>query len=147
MITDLVFGGIVGLVGGITEKVAVFKTKKLELEIAREEAVTRTKIASIEATAKVEAEDAKALGESFKLEPKKYGIKWLDILRGSIRPVLTVYLCLLTTLVYLQTRKLLGIDIPIDIAADLLKKIIDTVLFLTVTACSWWFGSRGVKSK
>lgn len=155
MITDLMFGGIVGLVGGIAEKVTAYKTKKLELElekqkfaneialkkvdaeIMKEEWAARTKVADIEATAKVEAEDAKAFAESFKLEPKTFGIRWLDAFRGSIRPFLTLYLCAVTTLMYVRT----------DGATIDAQSVVDTILFLTVTACSWWFGSRGVKSK
>lgn len=137
MITDLMFGGITGLIGGIAEKVTAYKIKKLEIELKKEEWAARTKITTIEADALVASEDSKALAASYQLEPKRFGIKWLDALRGSIRPLLTLYLCGVTTIMYVRT----------DGAMIEPQAVVDTILYLTVTACTWWFGSRGMKSK
>jgi hypothetical protein len=146
MISSLALSGIIGLVGGLAEKITAFKTKKLELEkelalrkldaeIMQQEWAARTKVAEVEASAAVEVEDSKAFAESYKLEPKKYGIKWLDALRGSIRPLLTLYLVVITSIMYYRTAG--GTVNP--------EQVVETILSLTVMACSWWFGSRGIK--
>lgn len=157
MISDLVFGGITGLVGGIAQKWADYKTKKLEIELAKQKAeheiamrkvdaeimsqefAGRVKVADIEA-------DGKAFAASFN-EPTLYSEKvnpnekqgWLlvvvDFLRGIVRPFLTLYLCGITTVMYLRTDG--GRIDP--------QSVVDTVLFLTTTATCWWFGSRGKK--
>lgn len=155
MISDLVFGGLTGLVGGIAQKVFDYKAKKLEremqaknheheiamrrvdAEIMQQEWASRTRVAEIEGEAKVGAEDAKAFAASYQLEPKKYGIKWLDALRGSVRPLLTLYLCAVVTIMYYRT----------DGAQIDPQTVVDTILYLTTTAVTWWYGSRGQKSK
>lgn len=151
ILTDLMFGGLTGLIGGIAEKVMSYKTKKLEIELEkekftnerelrkidaelmREEWAARTKVAEVEADAKVEVEDSKAFAASYQLEPKSYGIIWLDALRGAIRPVLTIYLCVVVTVMYTRT----------DGGSINPQSVADTILYLCVTACTWWFGSRG----
>lgn len=158
MITELMFGGLTGLIGGIAQKFADYKTKKLELEliqkktdseialrrvdaeIMKEEWTQRTKIAEIETA----SEDFKA---SFN-EPELYSEKvkptskqgWLlifvDFLRGIVRPFLTLYLCGITTILYLQTDG--GSVDP--------QSIVDTILYLTVTAVTWWYGARNTST-
>lgn len=154
MITELMFGGLTGLIGGIVEKVTAYKTKQLDIQLQKEKFVNevalrkvdaeimaqewaaRTKVADIEATAVVQAEDSKAFAASYQLEPKKYGIKWLDALRGAIRPSLTIYLCVVVTVMYMRT----------DGGTIDAQSVADTILYLCVTSVCWWFGSRGVKS-
>ncbi len=153
MISSILFSGITGLVGGLAEKFTAYKTKKLEIEaeqrkleneialrkvdaeIMAQEWAARTKVADIEASAKVETEDAKAFAASYALEPKSYGIKWLDAFRGSIRPTLTLYLVVLTSVMYYRTEG--GTVNP--------EMVIEAILSLTTMACSWWFGSRETK--
>ena len=158
MITDLMFGGITGLIGGIAQKVADYKTKKLELEllqkkteaeiamrkvdaeIMREEWSQRTKIAEME----TESKDFQA---SFN-EPQLYSANvtptgkqgWLlilvDFLRGFVRPFLTLYMCAVVTVLYMRT----------DGGAVNAQSVVDTILYLAVTSVTWWFGSRGGKA-
>lgn len=158
ILTDLMFGGLTGLVGGIAQKVADYKTKKLELEmmqkkteaeialrrvdaeIMAQEWAARTKVAEIETA----SEDFKA---SFN-EPTLYSEKvapsknqgWLlvlvDFLRGFVRPFLTLYLVVVVTVMYLRTE---GGTINA-------QSVVDTILYLAVTACTWWFGSRGTNA-
>lgn len=155
MISSIVLSGITGLVGGIAEKVMSYKTKKLELEaeqkrfehevalrkvdaeIMAQEWKARTQVATIEADAAMDVEASKGFAKSYDLEPKKYGIKWLDAFRGSIRPGLTLYLVVLTSVMYSRTDG--GKIDPMLVA--------ETILSLTVMACGWWFGSRGEKPK
>ena len=150
MISSILFSGITGLIGGLAEKFTAYKTKKLEIEaeqkrfenevalrrvdaeIMAQEWAARTKVADIEATATMDVEASKAFAKSYDLEPKTYGIKWLDAFRGSIRPLLTLYLVVLTSIMYYRTDG--GRIEPMLVA--------EAILSLTTMACSWWFGSR-----
>jgi hypothetical protein len=165
-------GGITGLIGTAVQGYYTYKSKQLDIQleqskfsheleqrkldavIMEKEYAARTQIADITATAEVDKADAAALAASYATEPQQYSEKsllthaqnWilvlLDAFRAVIRPSLTLYLCAITTVIYLQARALLGTDLPSDIAAGLVTKIIDTILFLTVTAVTWWYGSR-----
>lgn len=155
MISSIFLNGALGLVGGIAQKIADYKTKKLELELLQkkteaeiqlrrvdaeimaQEWQARTKVAEIEAEAKISVEDSKAFAASYELEPKQYGILFLDILRGSIRPLLTVYLVVLTSIAYSRTNG--GIVNP-DI-------LVMAILDMTSMCVGWWFGSRGSGKK
>ena len=117
-----------------------------------QEWAARSQIAKVEGESRVEVEDSKAFKESLTNEPKRYfnndpgrfGILFilLDFIRGCIRPVLTIYLCILTTLIYLQVYNLLGTGIDSTQLSQILNYIINTVLYLTTTVILWWFGCR-----
>lgn len=169
VITSVFGGGITGLVGSITQHVLEFKTKKLELEANRDrfaheermvkaeaevmaqEWAARTKVAEVESAAKVETADAAAFAASFN-EPARYAEhvtekqNWfmvgLDVLRGVVRPGLTLYLCVLTTLLYLKAQRMLPANLNADQALGLVNEIINTILYLTTTCILWWFGTR-----
>lgn len=172
LLTSILGGGITGLLGKGLERYFDHKAKKLELdlenqkfshevamrkadaEIMREEWMSRTKVAAIEAEAAVQTEDSKAFAVSLQAEPEKYyngkytkAQSWLmvvlDFCKGFIRIGITTYLCILTTLIYIQARRLVGSDtLTSDMAYDLISLIIHTILYLTTLAISWQFGSR-----
>lgn len=154
ILTDLMFGGLTGLIGGIAQKVADYKTKKLELEllqrktdaeialrrvdaeIMKEEWSQRTKVAEMEtASADFQASFNEPELYSENVKPTKQQA-WLlilvDFLRGFVRPFLTLYLCGIVTVLYLHTEG--GTVDP--------QTIVDTLLYLCVTATTWWFGAR-----
>lgn len=174
-ITSILGGGLTGLIGSVTQRVFEFKTKKLEIELQKDkfaneialkkvdaeimaqEWTARTKVADIEAAARVEVEDSKAFNTALTSEPQRYSQgdltprqNWmimLDVLRGVIRPGLTIYLCFITTVIYLKASKLLnGETIMPGMAYDLVTQIINTILYLTTTCVLFWFGTRN-KSK
>ena len=100
------------------------------------------------------AKRAQAFAASFN-EPVRYseGVQatptqaWLllllDLVRGLVRPGLTVYLCFVTTVVYLQARGLLvASPLTPEQAVGMVNQIIATVLYLTTTCVLWWFGTR-----
>lgn len=169
LVTSVFGGGITGLVGSITQHVLEFKTKKLELEANRDkfaheermvkaeaevmaqEWAARTKVAEVESAAKIETADAAAFAASFN-EPARYAEhvtekqNWfmvgLDVLRGVVRPGLTLYLCVLTTLLYLKAQRMLPHDLAPEQALGLVNEIVNTILYLTTTCILWWFGTR-----
>ena len=166
-------GGATGIIGVIAQRFADYKNRQLDLklqeqkyeherglrkldaEIMAQEWASRTKVAEVEAAGKEAVADAEAFAESYKLEPNRYaeGVKptraqaWIliamDVVRGLVRPILTVYLCVLTTLVYVQARRVLvSEDLTPAQAVELVHMIVGTILYLTTTCVLWWFGTR-----
>lgn len=166
-------GGATGLIGMIAQRWADYKNKQLDLqleemkfnnavalkkvdaEIMAQEWAARTKVAQVEAAGKEAVADAAAFGESYKLEPQRYSDKvaptwgqgWLlvllDFIRGIIRPGLTIYLCSITTAVWLQAKFVLAAeDLSTADALAVWKMIVGTILYLTTTCVVWWFGTR-----
>jgi hypothetical protein len=175
-IASILGGGITGLIGSVTQRIYEYKSKKLDIELQKEkyanelalrkadaeimaqEWASRTKVAEIEATAQVETEDSKAFAAALTSEPKVYheGVlsnkqNWLmiilDFARGIVRPGLTLYLCAITTVIYVKAARLLnGNTILPGMAYDLVTQIINTILYLTTSCVLFWFGARN-KSK
>ena len=172
--SSVVGGGVTGILGVVVQRIADYKNKQLDLqlvtlknsheitmrevdaEIMREEWAARTKIAVTEAEAKEDVAESQAFAASFN-EPERYsesskhslGQAWvmviLDAIRGLVRPTLTIYLCALTTFIYLHSKNLLdlhGVNMTPDQAVKQANLIIGTVLYLTTTCVLWWFGTR-----
>jgi hypothetical protein len=166
-------GGATGLIGVILQRYADFKNKQLDMqlesqrhanavalrkvdaEIMQQEWAAKTELAKTEAAGREAVEDAKAFAESFKLEPERYsdGVKptagqgWilvlLDAFRGCIRPLLTVYLCALMTVVWVQASGVLNKeDLDAAAALDVWKMVVGSILYLSTTCILWWFGTR-----
>lgn len=134
--------------------------RKADAEIMAQEWAARTKVAEVEGAAKVEVEDAKAFATSLTTDDKNY-LDYLDklnpkqdwffvileFIRGSIRPGLTLYLCVLTTLLYWKASQLVPSVIDAAKALDMVNSIINTILYLTTTCILWWFGTRNSEKK
>lgn len=174
-IASIFGGGITGLIGSVTQRVFEYKSKKLDLELQKEkysneialkkveieasaqEWAAKGRIATTQADAMVAVEDSKTLSAAITSEPKVYhdgpltkNQNWfmvaLDMFRGIIRPGLTVYLCVLVTAIYAQSKMLLRTtDISTDQAFDLVTQIINTVLYVWTSATLFWFGTRNPK--
>jgi hypothetical protein len=73
---------------------------------------------------------------------------FVDWLRGFMRPFLTIYLTLITTgITYLAwdiLDKKAGGAITIDQALELWNTVTSTVIYLTVSCVTWWFGDRAI---
>lgn len=166
-------GGLTGLLGVAVQRFADYQNKKLDLasdaqkfahetdlkkadaEIMAQEWAGRLKVADTEATSADNVASAQSFSASFQMEPQRYssptvtsGQNWifviLDLIRGLVRPGLTVYLCVLTTLVYMEARSLLGDGkmLTPEQALSVTQQVIATILYLTTTCVLWWFGTR-----
>jgi len=174
IVGTIVGGGATGLLGSVInsvgdyfkqkqqysheEKMAEIETKHLEMEIDRD-----VKITEREAKAREEVAAAETQAESYKADTRAYlpaeavkssqFIAWLmaivDFIRGITRPGLTLYLCAVTTMIYLQTNAVVSQAGGLDgeQAFFLMKNITLGVLYLTFTAVGWWFGSRSKMDK
>jgi len=158
ILTSIFSGGLTGLFGTALTKVGdYFQQKqnfKHELDIMKEQ----RELIALQSELKINEADAAAFGESVKADRATYtrGQKlspWasgllavVDFIRGMIRPALTIYLIILTTYIYVDIETVLaaaGVDyMTIATASELIRKIILTILYLTVTCVTWWFGSR-----
>ena len=171
-VSSVVGGGLTGIVGVVVQRWADYRNKKLDIEASKDryaheinlkrvegeimahEWAARTRIADVETAGRSDVADSQAFAASFN-EPQRYsadvrpnrGQSWLlvilDFIRGIVRPGLTLYLCVLTTLIYFHIREALKGD-PLDQAqmAELLKLVIGTVLYLCTSCILWWFGVR-----
>lgn len=175
-VASILGGGITGVIGSVAQRIFEYKTKKLEIELQKEkfaneqalrkldaeimsqEWAARAKVAQVEGEANIETEDAKAFASALTSEPKLYhegtltsAQNWLmvvlDFARGIIRPGLTIYLCALTTLIYIQARAVMGHFIDPTQAYNLVDGIVQTVLYLTSTCVLFWFGTRNTGKK
>src|SRR5690348_10296388 len=111
---SIISGGATGLLGTAIQRYADHQNKKLDIQIEQNKYEHELALLIHESEAKVEVEDSKAFKESLSSEPKKFsdGVNYtprqgwlmvfLDFLRGCIRPMLTIYLCLLTTAIYVK---------------------------------------------
>jgi hypothetical protein len=174
-VLSVLSGGATGLIGTALQSVYQYKTRKLDIELEKSKAAneleqrkldiemqkqewaSRTQIAQITTAGEVDKADAETLAASYQLEPQQYseksllshGQEWvmvlLDAIRAIIRPGLTIYLCVLTSLIYFQTRGLIQTNQGDSFA--LLEKLVNTILYLFTTIVCWYFGTRNKNSK
>lgn len=169
-------GGILGLAGGflsrlfdwlaVKEKIKQDKARyDHEYDMLKIETQRDVIVAKEAANARREAAESEALGKSYEADRATYltpdaardlppwargivaaAMALVDFVRGLTRPGLTLYLCVLTTLIYLQVQTVIvkagGEPITKGMAYVLVKQIIETILFLTTTAVCWWFATR-----
>lgn len=159
MLETFLSGAVTGFLGSIVNNIYAYKNKKLDLELNKQKFENELALKQISANAIIEVEDSKAFKEALTSEPQRYYTgniltpiqRWfmlgLDFVRGLVRPVLTWYLCTLTTIIYFKAERLIEGDFLLPtMAFDLANQIINTVLYLTVTCVCFWFGSRGNKA-
>lgn len=138
--------------------------RRIDGELLDKEWNHKAAIAMTEADAARDVQAGKAFEESQRREAQRYSegmaapkggkvakffaaVGWLlmvilDFARGAVIPGLTIYLCALTTLVYMQARELLGGDnLDAVMALAISKQIVDTILYLTTTCVLWHFGT------
>lgn len=68
----------------------------------------------------------------------------VDVTRGMMRPGITIYLLVVESIVcyYLYQLVLQFNLLPPEQALPLFITVVDSIVFLTATAVTWWFGSR-----
>lgn len=159
-------GGATGIIGVIAQRYFDYKNAKLQIELENTKTANAIAIAKVnmeatkvewEARQKVEETkgDSAAFTKSIWEETPRYSHpstltpmqQWvmvmLDACRGIVRPLLTVYLCSLTTYVWFQVRSVMGAeDLDIVAALEVWKMVVGTILYLTTTVVLWWFGTR-----
>lgn len=166
-------GGATGIIGVIIQRYADFKNKQLDMALEKQrgdieiqkrqaDALIMAKeyegklaVAKQEGATAENIADTQAFAQTLVKEPERYSNantvtpwqQWIlvlvDALRGSVRPGLTLYLCALTTYVWLQVKDKLAVEDldPADVK-DIWLLVVKTILYLTTTVVLWWFGTR-----
>lgn len=165
-------GGATGLIGVAVQRFADYQNRKLDIqierekreteiakrkadaEIMREEYAGKLKVAQEEGATAKDVAETTAFSATLLKEPERYsqgkftaGQQWvlvcLDALRGAVRPLLTIYLCALTTYVWFQVKSVLATQqLQADAALDVWRLVVANILYLTTTVVLWWFGTR-----
>lgn len=157
------FGSLIGWLGGAANRWIDLKNRDkdiavLQLQQAHElakldkdrefmlaEYQQRTQIATIEGEAKVEAAGYDALTASYGADKATYGIKWVDGIRGVVRPILTLLFFLLSCVVFAIVAQYVwarGVPLSNDQLYELFKYCIYWVLFQASVCVGWWFAMR-----
>lgn len=155
------FGSIIGTLGGLFNRWLDLRQKDKELEAQkvknahdlamrdkdREEMALewqhREQIVSIETAGRVDEKAYDAMIASYANDKATYGIRFVDMVRGLTRPVLTSVLTLGALavngiLIYLLTEY--WHDVPIEDRLKLIFMALEWLLFQAGTVIGWWFG-------
>ena len=160
-------GAIIGLAGSWLTKRE--KRKEAELNLQREIELGKLRLdelaaesehelamadkqmqrAELEGDIVVEKAEVDAFTESLKSQAKSTGILIIDAVRGLMRPLITVFLLGVSAWLAYSVNGLVGGLSSLDSKAiyALYDQIIQQIIFLTVTAVTWWFGSRPAKAE
>lgn len=153
------------------------KMVKLETEAMLEEAKAQISIAKARIEGEVELAEVEAYKEGIISGKEKFfGEQWIDrmldsdgwasyilkpvatllaicfafidLLRGLMRPVLTLYLTGMATYITYLAWKILEIKglqaLSVADAVNIYNDVISTVIYLAVSAITWWFGDRSM---
>lgn len=184
MILSILSGGATGLLGTVISGVIkFFNTKQeqkyelakmeMELKVMSAEAEHAEKIATVEAEAAETKAEWEGLRESYREAATRFStgahpaLVWIDVVRGLMRPVLTLGLVILVAIVFFNASDAMDTSSLEQIIstcqgmglteAELKEcitnksmestqlRIIGTVLYLATAAVLWWFGSRQVE--
>ena len=162
ILTSTGAGGIIGVVGSwLTKreerkniqlqferdvKLAEIRKDEAKIEADHELALADKQIerAQVEGSVAIDQAEIEAFTDGLKEQSKNYGIKVVDGIRGLMRPLITVYLLVIATLLTLKINQLVGgLDsLEMSELKGIYDSVINQMLFLTATAVTWWFGSR-----
>ena len=128
-------------------KMAEIRKSEAELEFNHELALADKHLerAELEGEIQGDVEEMTAFREGLKEQQVMYKIKFVDAIRGLMRPLITVYLLVVGTVITIKLSALVGgIDGAMDAVemTAMYKVTIAQVMFLLTTAVTWWFGSR-----
>lgn len=176
IISSVFGGGVTGLLGAAISRFADYKNKQLDLQLQKEkfsneielkhadarimelEWQSRERIALTEGESKESVAETQAFQTALTSEPKLYHNPtklsraqnaWMvlvDGIRGLIRPVLTLYLCGISTAVYMQAGSIIKHQpLSPEQSMEIYTQISSTILYLTTTCVLFYFGSRPAK--
>jgi hypothetical protein len=180
LISTVIGGGITGLAGVAIQRFFDLKNqsaklasdaqanahelamKDMDIKAMSAESLAGFKTSVLTATSAEAVSDNDVFKQALALEPQRYastssvtnGQNWilviLDVIRGLVRPGLTAYLAVLTSLIYWQSTKVLsheGMTLDPEKAYDLINQCMTTVLYLFTTCTLFYFGTRNKASE
>lgn len=149
---SLIFGGLLRLA---PEVIKIFGAKEdhaheramttLQLQIDQARATQALDMAHAQAAIAADAADMAALVESVKAQAVPSGVKWIDALSSSVRPVLTYWWCL----VLYTSAKVCGLVVAVQSHATL-QQIMPLLVgdfdrMVIGSIFSFWFMDRALR--
>lgn len=137
------------VLGGITGVIGTWLTRKQEIEIMKERNSHERNMLQLRSDNKIRETEAQSVadndrleGEAFKESQKSSSIG--ETIRSATRVVLVVYLTVLMTWLAMKVHNIVGgiESLPMDSLFILYSDIINSILYLSVTAVTWYFGQR-----
>jgi len=162
-IASLLSGGATGVIGSIVTNVSDYfeqqrknqqeiELRKLDIQEMEKEYEYRSQVAAqkTQAAAQQTSYDHDSRSYSSDMKVKSGWLKaplvFVDLIRGLVRPALTIYLIALVWFVFQQAQGVLqdaGLEtLKPQEALAIYSTIIDMILYLAATAVTWWFGTR-----
>ena len=160
LIASVLTGGATGLIGTvISGGMKFFENRQkhshelaiMEMEMKQmdKEAQIAKDIKELDMEGKDRAAAWSALEASYKESTARMSsgdhpaLVWVDVVRGLMRPLITVGLLVLIAVIYFQlSESLLAPDgTPMEVF------VINTVLYVGTTAVLWWFGTRNLSQQ
>ena len=162
-ITSLLSGGATGVIGSVVTNVADFfeqrrknqhelDLRKLDIQEMEKEYEYRQQVTAQKTQAAAQQtsyeHDSRSYSGGMKIKSAwlKAPLVFVDLVRGLVRPALTIYLIALVWLVFMQAQGVLeesGLEtLQPQEALAIYSTIIDMILYLAATAVTWWFGTR-----
>lgn len=157
MIMGVLSGGVTGLVGTvISGGMKFFENKQkhgyelavmeMEMQQMDREAANAVKIAETAMEGADRTAAWQALEASYKESTARMSsgdhpaLVWVDVVRGLMRPVITLGLLVMIGIIYFtRAAELAGPN-----GTPMTVFIIQTVLYVGTTAVLWWFGTRNL---
>ena len=132
-------------------KIADIRNQEAAFEFVHELAMADQQVERAQAEGDIARDIAEmgAFRDGLKEQQMIYRVKWVDAIRGVMRPVITIYLLALATLVTINISNTAGGLEALDRSAmdTLYSDTITRIFFLVTTAVTWWFGSRPSSSR
>lgn len=160
-LATILSGGATGILGTAISRVADYVSDRqknnfqLQMSKTHVESIDKEfegRVKELEVIHKIKAEIPKSseelsaantqFNESLKETNKRLSeakSKWfiaVDVVRATIRPLLTVMLCVMCFVIWAYTEDL-----------ELRKQVVLTILYMATTAALWWFGTRPSNEK
>ncbi|GEA06237.1 hypothetical protein KUL42_09980 [Alteromonas sp. KUL42] len=166
----VVGGGATGILGSAVQSYFQFKTKVLENEQENIRLAHDAKMVTIEADANLRIAQQEAAAQadnnafimqtaSYEHDKRNYmpengAPTWIvaalgivDVIRGLVRPSLTIYVAVATTIILVEANGLIesvngiGADVRLNAAMEIWRM----VAYIATTIFFWWFGQRPPK--
>lgn len=161
-LTSILSGGGTGLIGSVITNFADYfeqkrknsheiELRKLDIQEMDKEYEARKEIkaqtSSAETTQTSYEHDARSYTSGMKVKSPwlKGALVFVDMVRGLVRPALTVFLIMLVWMTFLKVQAVLDsadVDhLSVEKAGAIYASVVDMILYLASTAATWWFGT------
>lgn len=118
----------------------------LKMDIAKTEGAVKIDLSEMQSFSQSQINDKASYSDPTKMGAiGRFFMGMVDFFRGMIRPSITIYMAVLTTLIYKELMDMVGgLEgvIDKDMALSLVQQVILVVLYITSTVILWWFGTR-----